>query len=321
MNSPPGLKEQFTRPEGWRWGEFKRAGRSLRYGCVFPADIPPKAVIVCLPGLSEYGEKYYETARWALANDLAFWVIDWFGQGLSGRYPDCPEHRFSHGFEEDIADIGALIQDYIVPSSVHTDVGRIPMAMLAHSTGANIGLRHIHLYPGQFHCAAFSAPLLGIKALELLPRPVDTGVCFMLAKIWAAIPLPKKEKLVLTHDPERARLDSIWLNHNPQLSMGNITCTWLYEALKSCRFVTQKSILESIDIPCLLASVRDDPLVSESQIRRAQRYMPHSELIEFSGSGHEILMERDEIRLSFLSRFYKLIKSKIIDNPEGLRLF
>ena len=67
QNNAPDLEERFLEPEGWRWHSFTRptqsGGRKIRFGSVFPKDSVPDAVVVCLPGLSEFSEKYYEMSR------------------------------------------------------------------------------------------------------------------------------------------------------------------------------------------------------------------------------------------------------------------
>ena len=144
----------FSEPKGWRWHHFTRATkgmeRKIRFGSVFPQDNIPDAIVVCLPGLSEFGEKYFEVAQNCLDMNLAFWVLDWTGQGASSRYLKNTHKRHGGHFEEDVADLHKFIMDYIKHSSVHPDKGRIPMVMLAHSMGREYRLAIFTRSPRNF---------------------------------------------------------------------------------------------------------------------------------------------------------------------------
>ncbi|MBL4804605.1 MAG: alpha/beta fold hydrolase, partial [Alphaproteobacteria bacterium] len=172
-NTSPQLEERFLEPEGWRWHNFKRpaAGgdRKIRFGSVFPKDSVPDAVVVCLPGLSEFAEKYYETARTCLDHNLAFWTLDWYGQGGSERYLKNRQKRHGVSFDEDVEDFRYFITEYVKHACVHPDVGRIPLAMLGHSMGATIGLKYLQKYPDMFECAGFVAPLMGLERVKNIP--------------------------------------------------------------------------------------------------------------------------------------------------------
>src|SRR5690606_1771248 len=138
-------------------------GHTIHYGSVYPQRAePPSAVIVCLGGLSEFAEKYYEVAHDMLDRGYAFWFIDWAYQGRSGRLPEFPHRRHSDGFEADVSDLHKLVADDTKPAAVHPDRGRIPMVMLAHSMGCNIGLQFLLKHPAYFDAAALSSPFLGI---------------------------------------------------------------------------------------------------------------------------------------------------------------
>ena len=173
QNNAPDLEERFLEPEGWRWHSFTRptqsGGRKIRFGSVFPKDSVPDAVVVCLPGLSEFSEKYYETARTLLDKNIAFWTLDWFGQGGSDRYLKNRQKRHAVSFDEDVEDLRYFITEYVKHACVHPDVGRIPMAMLSHSMGETIGLTYHHNSPDMFKCSAVIALFLWLQAGKSIP--------------------------------------------------------------------------------------------------------------------------------------------------------
>lgn len=224
----PALEERFTEPPGWRWHQFTRQGlhgpRRIRFGSVFPESRIPDAVVVCLPGLSEYAEKYFEIARSCLDKNLAFWVLDWMGQGTSGRYLQNPHKRHSAGVEEDVADLHYFILEYIKHSSVHPDKGRIPLAMLGHSMGANIGLHYLHAHPGMFECAAFSAPFFGFKMFEGWPCPLPVLAARLLNTFsgssyasgqgdWDGEDRKTPGEDAFSSDPVRGAVHNVWMQN------------------------------------------------------------------------------------------------------------
>ena len=328
----PDLEERFLEPEGWRWHSFMHEGRRLRFGSAFPKDSIPDAVVVCLPGLSEFGEKYFETARYCLSKNLAFWVLDWRGQGQSDRYFEKSQKRHSYGFHEDVEDLHALIMGYVKHSSVHPDKGRIPLAMLAHSMGANIGLHYLKKYPDMFECAAFSAPMLGMKACEKMPKIMPLPLSFILQLFmpknyapgendWAPSKRPCDGPEALSSDPVRVDIHRKWFEADPSLQVGGVTYGWMYQAIKSSWSLANPFFLKGIKKPCLMALAGKETLVNNPKSRHVARSLPDCDLIELDEARHELLMERDEFRSSFLDKFYNLIKENIIDRPETLKPF
>lgn len=329
---PPALEPRFLPPPGWRWHSFTRGGRTIRFGSAFPKDAVPKAVVVCLPGLSEFCEKYFETAHNLLAQDMAFWVLDWAGQGKSTRYLENPHKRHSAGFEEDADDLHALVTGYIKPSSVHTDKGRIPLAMLAHSMGAHIGLRYLMRYPGMFECAAMSAPMFGLKVFENTPSWLALAATSFYNRRkgedyvegesdWTPDSRANPGNDDFSSDPVRGAVHNAWCLADPALQVGRITYGWLHEAVKSCRALENRRALKSVSTPCLIATAGRETLVDNRKSRRIARILPHAKLLELPDSRHEILMECDEIRKIFFSAFHQLIKESIIDRPQSLKPF
>ncbi len=313
------LEDRFLEPPGWRWHTFSNArGRKMRFGTVAPESHIPDAIIIVLPGLSEFGEKYFELAHDLLDRNLSMWVIDWQGQGKSERHLKNPHKRHSNSFDEDIADLHFFLMEYVKHAAVHPDVGRIPLIMLGHSMGANIGLRYLHRHPDMFAAAAFSAPLMGINSLRALPSWLALSISEPLSSFfghsyvpggndWEPRIRPRRAKGTLTSDKTRSTIHDAWSTFDPALQVGNVTFGWVHEALVSCARLRKKNVLRDIHTPCLLALAEQDRLVDNARIKKAAKVMPHATLVELPGSYHEILMETDGIRNSFLNAFDELL--------------
>ena len=329
----PDLEPRFLEPKGWRWHHFKnKAGAALRFGSVYPESRIPSAVVVILPGRTEFIEKYFELAAELASKNLAAWILDWQGQGKSPRpLKKYPARSHSPDFQVHVDDLHAFILGYVKHACVHPDVGRIPMVMLANSMGGNIGLRYLHKYPGMFECAAFSAPMLGLTATAAYPsfilRPLTLFMHLVASSSYAfgQKDWNPRERIdagaALCSDPVRGAVHDTWLKADPALQMGGVTFGWLYHALASCRILQDEKLLQSITTPCLLAAAGHDNLVDNAAILRAAKIMPAAKILEFPDSGHEILMECDSIRERFLEAFYQMIKETVIDRPETLKPF
>jgi len=328
----PDLEERFLEPKGWRWHSFTRNNREIRFGSVFPADKVPDAVVVCLPGFAEFGEKYFETARKCLDMNLAFWVLDWMGQGHSGRYLNDPQKRHSSTFQDDVDDLHYFFVEYIKHACVHPDVGRIPAAMLAHSMGANIGLQYLHQHPDVFECAAFSAPMLGFKAVKNIPKPLLSLASVFMAlcagtqfikngRAWEPSMRTYDGPEALSCDPDRVKVHGSWLDADHSLQVGSPTYGWIYHALKACSRVNKKAFLAKIETPGLMALAGEEHIVDNAKIRLASQRLKNCELLNFPEARHEIWMEKDEVRDVFFEKFYALVKENIIDRPETLKPF
>lgn len=332
QNNLPDLEERFLEPEGWRWHHFTREGRKIRFGSVFPKDSVPDAVVVCLPGLSEFAEKYYETAGTLLDKNIAFWTLDWYGQGASERYLPNRQKRHAASFDEDVEDFRYFITEYVKHACVHPDVGRIPMAMLGHSMGATIGLKYLHKYPDMFECVGLIAPLMGLQAVKSIPGCALLPISGMLRTImgksyvmggsdWKPEMRPFEGPEALCSDPERVKIHTAWFEHNPDLQVGSPTYGWLHSALKACSDVTKEDFLAEIDKTFLIYAAGKEHLVDNARIEQACTHLKHCTFKTVDGAHHEIIMEKDEIRDEFFNAFYEMIKETIIDRPETLKPF
>lgn len=330
----PDLPARNLPPAGWRTHHFTnpKTGHTIFYGSVFPQEgTPPMAVVVCLGGLSEFSEKYYELAHDMLGRNYAFWYMDWAYQGRSNRFASNPHKRHSDGFDADISDLYKFVTDYVKPAAVHPDKGRIPLILIAHSMGANIGLRFLQEHPHFFEGAAFSAPFLGIynfgftlKIVALLLRPFLPLIktCYVFGgSDWKPSMRKSDGTDVFSSDPVRDKIHNTWCLHDPALQVGSVTFQWLYAALASCKKILSAEYLSSIKIPVLLAMAEKDQIVDNHAIETASGRMQTSTLLTLNDAKHEILMENDAIRGGFLNAFDKMVKENKIATLEKLKKF
>lgn len=313
MPDPQGLEERFTRPPNWREGQFAniQTAHTIHYGTVLPEGNDPAAIVVILPGLSEFTEKYFETARDLLKRNLAVWVIDWAYQGRSTRF-DKPMRRHSDGFDADVQDLHKLISDFVLPSANGKS-----LILLGHSMGGHLGLRYLATHPGVIRAAAFTAPMLGIKDVNALPKFLVSALLNIMkpfslhyvpgGKDWHEAARKSDGGDIFSSDPVRDRLHNQWSLAYPELQVGNPTWRWLYEAVQSCNWLLPR--LPQITTPLLLACAGRETIIDNKAIRRAVTLTPRMEMLELPDARHEIFMERDDIRNRWLQAFDKLLRT------------
>lgn len=311
---PDGLPPRFLAPEGWSDHFFvnEKTNHKIRYGFAMPKG-ELKAIVVALPGLSEFCEKYYETAHDMLDRGYGFFCIDWHYQGQSGRFAGFPQRRHSDGFDTDIEDFALWINDHVIPKAEN-----VPLLMLAHSMGGMIGLRYLSEHAGVFDAAAFSAPYLGIFGISKLE--------WLTAQILSRLPylhdqyvpagtdwFELKPRINLSSDPLRDKIHGAWSKSNEALRLGEPTLRWVGESFKSFDRIREPGYLEKITIPVLFGAAQLETVVDNGEIRKAASRIPGATLLDIPGGRHEILMETDERRGLFLSGFDNLLKeNKII---------
>ncbi len=315
----PDLPNRFLAPNGWQTKHFINddTGHKIHYGFIMPDEKPPKAIIVCLGGLSEFSEKYFELAHDMLDRDYGFWFMDWAYQGRSSRLKDTPHRRHSDGFDSDISDLHKFITTCVMPFFDG------PKIMMAHSMGAHIGLRFLLKYPEYFCAAAFSAPFFGIYNFNL-------GLKFISSLIRPLLPMLSKQYVfggkdwressrkgdgtdIFSHDPMRDKIHNQWMIKNPELQIGSVTFGWVIHALNSCDYILNKAPLRDIKIPMMVALAGNDKIVDNLATKSVISQISSAKLVEIHDANHEILMEKDEYRNIFLNTFDKMVKeNKII---------
>lgn len=321
----------FLEPSDWIWAEHERENRKIRYGYVYPtqknANInegqAPQCLIICLQGLSEFCEKYFELAHWALNNNFGFFTFDWMGQGRSTRYlPDTPHKRHSNTFQEDLIDLKNLITTAkkTLPEDIRQ---KTPLILLGHSTGANLGLRFLEQDNNKiFDFAGFSSPLLGIDGVDKLPVSLAHSLSGFLKTLfpksyvfggcdWSESIRTNNKKNVFSSDELRRTIHNYWCKKDPSLQVGSPTFTWLHDAMSSIKYLQNIHHLKNITSPCFFGLAQNDKIVSNTLALKAIEKMPNAHHVILQGAMHEILMEKDCIRSVFLDYIKKSIDKHI----------
>ncbi len=301
------LEPRFLPPENWKQQYFKNLETNHKIS--ISTLLSPQNVqnLIILPGLSEFGEKYIETARFFFKNGFNIYVIDWAYQGRSTRYKQNPHKRHSDGYDKDLSDLHYLIDNFVETNQ--------PSFFIGHSMGGHLGLRYLAEYKHNIKAAAFSAPMLKIKSLKLSEKfyhkilrtiPFITSRYVPGGKDWNEENRNLVNKDIFSSDPVRKKLHNLWSKYVPILQLGNPTLKWVQETLKSILILNNE--YQHIKTPIFIAAGGSEKLVDNKEIKRAVKILPQAHLRIIPKSKHEIMMETDDIRDEFLSQSLKLFR-------------
>ena len=182
-----------------------------------------------------------------------------------------------------------------------------PHALVGHSMGGHLALRAAAEAGVRPAALVLSAPMLGF-----LPAWLPDAAKRLMARLMCRLGDPRRpawkwsEKpgevsagraRLLTHDGDRYADELWWRRERPELAMGPGSWGWVGAGLASMAALRRNGVLEAVETPVLLLSVRGDALVSAPAISRAAARLPRSEHLAFGREAyHEVLREADPVR-------------------------
>lgn len=257
--------------------------------------------MLLLQGRTEFLEKYDETARDLTAAGYVVWSMDWFGQGLSTRPLADRECHHVDSYCRYLDDLDRLIAHVAACDGT-------PRLAMAHSMGGHILLRHAAERRHDWAAIALSAPMVNI--LTEHPRPIVRAVVWLAARLGlarryalgqrpagtAAMPY---ENNPLTRS--RKRFDSLiaQTEADPRLRLGGVSWGWLDATFRSIAALAPAG--PRIFVPSLIGLGGAERIVDNAAAGALARSMPSADVIAYPKARHELLMETDEVRTSFLN--------------------
>lgn len=304
------MRKSFTQPDQWVWGSFRNAdGATIRTGHL-ATHAAPLGNIVLLTGLSEFSEKYFETARALSGMGYNVYTMDWRGQGGSERYLSDKFKRHSAGFDHDARDLTQFVRT-CVPETA-------PRAVMCHSKGVLPVMLSIRDDPGLFKAAILCSPFLGFE------NPIAKGIG---ERILATRPFkeswmknyipgggpwrPRSEPEKYSSDPVRMHLHDVWMKASPALQIGDITMEFVVRAAQAMMALRRKGTLESIKIPVLVFTAEHETIVNNAATFKAISRLPQAEHHHVTDGRHELLMERAGIRGPVLKKTSLFLKNHL----------
>jgi lysophospholipase len=291
-------------PENASAGTFMtRDGKRIRYALFGATGRPLHGTVILLQGRNECIEKYFETIGDLQKAGLGVATLDWRGQGGSQRLLRNPRRGHVRRFAHYVADLEQFYQDIVLPDC------RLPLFVLAHSTGSLIALLAAPALVNQVQRMVLCAPLFTISGLPFSMRAVRRLTSVLKAFGGGRMRLggrrndepPAFEGNVLTSDPERFRRNAAIYEQHPELALGSPSIAWVSAACKAAAMAADSEFLAEIHIPVLFVAAGADKVVSTRAIEDCARRMRSASLLTIDGSRHEILQEADIYREQMLA--------------------
>lgn len=252
-------------------------------------------------GRGDFIEKYLEAQDHWHREGWNVTAFDWRGQGASqGDRPG----GYLDSFETLVGDLSGLIDSWRAETPG-------PHAAIAHSMGGHVLLRALADRKPAIDAAVLVAPMLMINSAPLPPFAAEWIASSASLFGWSGQPAWQQplqpqpagsmRQTFLTGCSDRYEDELWWWEKQPGFNLGAPSWGWLKAAYASCAALTPAR-LAAVKTPLLLIGTERDRLVSPAAIRRAAGQLPHANLLMFDDSAHEILRERDEVRLKALAR-------------------
>ncbi|WP_409019702.1 alpha/beta fold hydrolase [Brevundimonas vesicularis] len=291
-------------------GDWYRGAGGLRLRAAFWTPSPgvaktPRGTVVLSPGRTEPIEKYYELIGNLLARGFCVLAHDWRGQGLSARLLPDRLRGHARAVEEFLDDFARLLDAYETRAPK-------PWIMVGHSMGAALNLLTLESGEGRFNGAVLCSPMLRIKTGKRSMWQVKLAVRWNLRHGKAGdyvLDNPDDpfdhtfEKDALTSDRHRYDLWRQQLYACPHLAIGGPTWGWLAFALDCGERALKPRALKGIKIPVCVVQAGEDTVVWKQTNRWAARRLGRGRYAEVPGARHEVMMESDDLRRSFLDEF------------------
>ncbi|NDA08910.1 MAG: alpha/beta hydrolase [Alphaproteobacteria bacterium] len=270
-------------------------GVEIRYRC-HKSGPKPKAKVLILPGFTEFVEKHEETANHFAAMGVDSLILDWPGQGLSGRLsPEYPLAIHADGFEFHFKALNAVADDAGYLSS------GLPVFLF-----------------GPMIMPPVQPPWLILalaRGIGLLPFVAKAPVMFRQSRGRDETFFPEN---VLTRDAEGYALQVNWWKSNPRLKTTGPTYGWVRTAYQSCSDTTANpSWMSRLDLDVSAHVPLDEVVVSLKHSLDCLPKIPGIEIYEYKDARHELLLELPGVRKLFWRRVERFVEKCLAARTKG----
>jgi lysophospholipase len=294
--APPGaIVSAITARDNWTL-------RAARWSCG-----PVSAgTITILPGRAEFIEKYFEVIGELLSRNFDVAILDWRGQGFSGRLTDNPRKGHVSDFRAYERDLDALVEQVLEPFC------RPPWFALGHSMGGAVALAMARAGRSPFARMVLTAPMINIYGLRFeAATRIFAKALVLLGQgrrfVPGGGPIPYMsvnfEGNILTSDPRRHARGAALIEAAPGLAIADPTIGWINAAFRLMRRFEDAEYPRRILTPVLILAAGADRLVDTSAVEQFTSRLKAGKCITLAHACHEILMERDVFRDLFWAAF------------------
>ncbi len=294
--APPGaIVSAITTRDKWTL-------RAARWSC----GANCAGTIAILPGRAEFIEKYFEVIGELLSRNFDVAILDWRGQGFSGRLAGNPRKGHVGDFGAYERDLDALVEQVLEPYC------RPPWFALGHSMGGAVALAMAHAGRLPFARMVLTSPMIDVYGLRFASAVrilAKTLVILGLGRwfVPGGGPIPYMslnfDGNVLTSDPKRHARGAAIIEAVPGLAIGDPTIGWINAAFHLMGRFEDVEYPRRILTPVSIMAAGADRLVDTAAAEQFASRLKAGKCITLANARHEILMERDEFRELFWSAF------------------
>lgn len=264
--------------------------------------------VAILPGRAEFTEKYFEVIGELLSRNFDVAILDWRGQGRSGRLAANPHKGHVGNFRAYELDLDAFVEQVLTPFC------RPPWFVLGHSMGAAIALARAHAAHSPFARMVLTAPMIsfyGLPFARALPKLARTLVWLGQGRRFVPRGRPRDylsmlerfEGNLLTSDRARHARTAAIIKAAPDVAVGDPTIGWVHAAFRFMQRFKDLEYARRILTPTLILAAGADRLVDSAAAEEFARRLKAGKCITLPHARHEILMERDPFRELFWAAF------------------
>lgn len=282
-------------------------GLQLRYNRWHCQSDRCRGTVFLMGGRTEFMEKYHETISDLNGRGLDVFSFDWRGQGGSQRLLSDPTKGHVQTYDHYISDLEQLM-DMALPIACPK-----PWFVLAHSMGAHIALHYLSRYAHNITAAVLLAPMVNINTAPLPTAVLRSWSRWMVRWGRQGLVLPGSHHgdglhkafnhNRLTSDPIRFQHVQQILRSQPHLAVAGTTFGWLAATFDAIDTLQSPGFVQNVNVPSLMVLAGGDQVVSNAAAQNIAEKLDDNTLVTIPKARHEILMERDSLRLKFWQAF------------------
>ncbi|SFD02729.1 alpha/beta fold hydrolase [Pseudoalteromonas denitrificans] len=259
-------------------------------------------IVICsgrIESLLKYKELIWEFNK----NNIAVFILDHRGQGLSSRALKNSHIGHIDSFDQYSADFNQFNLQVV------NKVNHKTKFLLAHSMGCVIACDYLNNYAHSFEKVVLCSPMFGINTGNI-PLWLAKMLALILDKLGLGggyAPGQSNYQITsfidneLTQSETRYQIFTDCYQSTEQIKLGGTSISWLNAAFNAMK----KAMEHPIKLPCLILQAQADTIVSNRAQTSLHKKMPLSQLEILENGKHELLCETDIIRQKTMSLIYQ----------------
>lgn len=270
-----------------------------------------KAAVVLLTGRTEHYLKYGEVIHEIYSKGYSVYIMDFRGQGLSGRVTKNPQINHVESYDYYVKDLTIFLKEVVLATPHKKLYG------LGHSMGANVLALFGTMYPNVFDRIVWESPMLDIDT-----PPFPVLFAYYLTRIAGFFGMGDSYVLGggdfdpvevnrVTHSEVRYKKNLELRVGLKEALVGAPSWRWLGASLESNWRIRKTTYKITVPILMLQAGIDLVVLTEGQNVICRQAIRCHK--VVFPNAYHEILMEKDIIRDRAFSEIFKFFE-------EGLKV-